>query len=376
MDQKSTILDKIIRSKEATEMEQFNPFEFVSNVLKLLSSKEEEVLRRRFGLDGKAEQTLEEIGQNFHVTRERIRQIENLAITKIKNSKKFAEDSKAVESLTSATINRHGKILEENSLFKKLLSYSGDTLTNRKSIAFVMAELFDNRFKKIVNNKDYRKSWATSIYPDELVKKTIENLIKIIKEKNQPLSLDELLNLFKQTDFYKENLSQLSDDVIISYMEIATEISRNPFEDYGLSDWGSIKPKRMHDKIYLILKKQKKPLHFTEIARLINESKFDNRRAYPPTVHNELILNKEYVLVGRGTYALKEWGYKPGVVIEVIEEILKNENRPLKREEIVERVLKQRMVKKNTIHLALTDKNKFKKLPGGEYTLYANDIQG
>jgi hypothetical protein len=125
----------------------------------------------------------------------------------------------------------------------------------------------------------------------------------------------------------------------------------------------------MNDKIYLVLKKNGKPMHFTEITKMINETKFDSRKAYPPTVHNELILNDQYVLVGRGIYALKEWGYKPGVVASVLIEILRAAGHPLGRDELVRLVLDQRMVKKNTVHLALTDKTKFKKLPDGTYTL-------
>jgi len=110
-------------------------------------------------------------------------------------------------------------------------------------------------------------------------------------------------------------------------------------------------------------------MHFTEITEVINNTGFDERKAYPPTVHNELILNDRYVLVGRGIYALKEWGYKPGVVVDVLTEILKKENKPLTRQELVQKVLEQRIVKKNTINLALTNKGKFKKNQDGTYWL-------
>ncbi len=110
-------------------------------------------------------------------------------------------------------------------------------------------------------------------------------------------------------------------------------------------------------------------MHFNEITEKINDIKFDKRKAYSPTVHNELILNKKYVLVGRGIYALKEWGYQPGVVSNVLEDILKNEESSLTREALVQKVLERRIVKKNTIHLALTNRNKFKKLPDDTYTL-------
>jgi len=125
----------------------------------------------------------------------------------------------------------------------------------------------------------------------------------------------------------------------------------------------------MNDKIYLVLKKHGKPLHFREIARLINEAKFDRKAAYPPTVHNELIMDQKYVLVGRGIYALRDWGFEPGVVAEVLVEIIKQKGQPMTRDELVQAVLKQRVVKPATIHLALTNKQKFEHLPDGRYGL-------
>src|SRR3989344_7681734 len=131
-----------------------------------------------------------------------------------------------------------------------------------------------------------------------------------------------------------------------------------------------IGPQRKSDKIYLAMKKVGKPMHFRDIAKSINDFKFDQKIAHPATIHNELIVNRKYVLIGRGIYALKEWGYDPGVVAEVIVDILQKSGKPLTREQIVGEVLKKRQVKIATIHLALTDKNKFQKLSGGEYALH------
>ncbi len=55
------------------------------HILDDLSAKEKEVLVLRMGLDGGEEHTLENIGQRFGVTRERIRQIENNAIRRLRN---------------------------------------------------------------------------------------------------------------------------------------------------------------------------------------------------------------------------------------------------------------------------------------------------
>jgi RNA polymerase primary sigma factor len=55
------------------------------STLKTLSPREARVLKMRFGVGGGAEHTLEEVGQSFMVTRERIRQIESKALRKLRH---------------------------------------------------------------------------------------------------------------------------------------------------------------------------------------------------------------------------------------------------------------------------------------------------
>ncbi len=131
---------------------------------------------------------------------------------------------------------------------------------------------------------------------------------------------------------------------------------------YGLSNWPEINPKGIKDKAYLAFKEAGEPLHFSKVSKLIENSNTQ-------TVHNELIKNDKFVLVGRGIYALAEWGYEPGKVKDVIKRTIKNANQPLERDEIVEKVLDKRFVKKNTILLNLSDKEKFKKREDGKYDI-------
>jgi hypothetical protein len=369
MDTSNSILDKVISSKKITEIEQFNPTEVVSQLLKNLTGREEDVLRRRHGLLGKEAETLEKIGETYRVTRERIRQIEKTAINKINKSKNFSEVINLVERTVFSVLEQNGGIMAEESMLKKLLYVVGDNYTNRQNILFIISELLNNKFRSIKSDDEFRKSWQIMHAPLHLFREIDKLLFNIISENKKPIIVSDIIQKLKDTDFFQKNSERLNDDTIISYLEINPKISKNPFDEYGLSEWGSIVPKRMNDKIYLILKKYGKPMHFNEITKKINEIQFDKRRAYPPTVHNELILNDKYVLVGRGIYALKEWGYHPGVVANVIKQILKGENHPLSRDELIKRVLKQRIVKKNTICLALTNRTKFKKLSDGSYTL-------
>lgn len=364
-----SILDRIIQSKEIDDIEQFRPQESVETLLKYLSNREKDVLRRRFGLSGTKQETLEKIGNSYKVTRERIRQIETLAVKKLKKINQFEQLVAPIRDTITTVLKKNGGIMRQEFLLGELLKLSGDSEEKRNCVLFLLEKILQKQFVHVKETKELEEAWKLQSTPELLVQEAIESLITIFEKETKPLKLEKVSEIFSQTDFYKHHEYQVSGDAIASYLDLSKKISKNPFDEYGLMTWGNISPKRMNDKIYLVLKKEGEPMHFNEITEKINMLKFDERPAYPPTVHNELILNSEYVLVGRGMYALREWGYKPGVVSDVIRDILQKENTPLTKEDLVTRVLKKRIVKKNTIHLALTDKKKFRKLSDGTYTL-------
>ncbi|MGB7435366.1 MAG: sigma-70 family RNA polymerase sigma factor, partial [Candidatus Acidiferrum sp.] len=70
---------------------QMNMKEQLDNVLKTLSPREEKIIRMRFGMEDGSEHTLEEVGQTFSVTRERIRQIEAKALRKLRHSSRSSK---------------------------------------------------------------------------------------------------------------------------------------------------------------------------------------------------------------------------------------------------------------------------------------------
>jgi RNA polymerase primary sigma factor len=93
-------LDAPIGDDDATEFSEIvgdeaalTPFELLRNktmrqdvrdILEELDAREAEILTMRFGLDGNKPRTLEEVGKRFKVTRERVRQIQNIALTKLR----------------------------------------------------------------------------------------------------------------------------------------------------------------------------------------------------------------------------------------------------------------------------------------------------
>ena len=97
---------------------------------------------------------------------------------------------------------------------------------------------------------------------------------------------------------------------------------------------------------------------------------FDSKTINTQAVHNELIRHNGFVLIGRGIYALSEWGYSEGTVSDVIVEILR-ERGELKRDEIIAEVLKRRQVKKITIQLNLKNKPMFQRVGRDVYKLAA-----
>lgn len=364
-----SILERVLSSQHAQAIEGFDPVESFSLLIKGLTDKEQAVLRRRFGLDGQAPKTLEEIGRQFRVTRERIRQIESGAVQKIRRGRQFRDIVAPIERLLLSILNAHGGVLEEQAFFVEVLSHAGGAPEQRRALTFVLEQLLAHRFEHCPAVTVFRSSWKLKAQSLELVRQAIETMAAVIRQQAAPITRTQLLTLFRQQPLYHQHQTWFTEDVILSYVGLATQLARNPFGEYGLTSWGTIVPKRMNDKILLVMRKHGKPLHFTDIAQRINEAGFDSRAAYPPTVHNELILNAEYVLIGRGIYALKEWGYKPGVVADVLVEVLRRANRPMPRDELIEAVLRQRMVKRNTVMLALTNKKLFHRRPSGEYQL-------
>ena len=138
---------------------------------------------------------------------------------------------------------------------------------------------------------------------------------------------------------------------------------------WGLAKWPAVNPKNIRDKIFVILESKKEPMHFSDIAKEIKESNFKRKNVTIQAIHNELIKDSRFILIGRGIYALSAWGYKKGTISEIIKSILEKSSAPMTREEIVKQVLKVRKVKETTILLNLQNKKLFKKVDKNSYTL-------
>lgn len=326
-------------------MSQFNYSKICEDIFEILPDRQKEILERRFGILTGEKETLDSIGKDFNLTRERVRQIEKESFAKMEREKE-KEEIKKVFFYFEKYFKENGGIKREDILLKDL----GKDKFN-KHIYFLLT--FADDFFRIPEDDEFYTFWSAEKETVGRIENILKSILKKFREINKLLSEDEILKKAKQEP-----------QILHSLLEIAKKIEQDKENNYyGLTDWPEIRPKGVKDRAYLVFKKEQKPLHFIEIAKLISED------AHAQTVHNELIKDNRFVLVGRGIYALKEWGYKSGTVHDIILKILKEEKKPLSKDQLLKKVQKQRIVKENTILLNLSNGKCFSKDENGNYIL-------
>lgn len=333
-----------------------DPKKVVNRLFKVLPERTKNVLVLRFGL-GKSTKyaTLESIGQEYGITRERVRQIENNGITTIQNSEEMAREAAVFEELRDA-IALLGDVVAE----KDLLNALSDSKSIQNYIHFLL--VLGDFFVHKKENTDFHTRW----YIDETVAQSVEQALERLYAS---LGDDEII---PEADLIDRFLSELKDlnqrhknaEVLRRWLAMFKKLDSNPLGEWGPVTSPAIRAKGIRDYAYLAMKQHGSPMHFSEVAKAINH--LFGRQAHVATCHNELIKDSRFVLVGRGIYALKEWGYTDGVVRDVIAAILKREG-PLSAAEIVDRVKKERYVKDSTILVNLNDKKLFSKDADGRY---------
>lgn len=336
----------------------FKPKQVTKKLLGMLPDRARDVLEKRYGLGKETDAyTLESIGQTYGITRERVRQIENYGITSIQKSDTYAEFEAAFAELQQVIRELGGGVIAEQVLLEEL----AEDQSLRNHIYFML--VVGTPFYRSKESNSYAHRWFTE-------KRIAENVEKALRSVYESLSQDELVSEDEILNRFRDHLIELADkhdeQVLKRWLLMSKEIARNPLGEWGHAQSPNVRVKGIRDYAYLVVKRHGSPMHFREVAGAI-EQLFE-RKAHTATTHNELIKDGRFVLVGRGLYALTEWGYSAGVVKDVLRDILAK-NGPLSREEIIDKVRKERYVKDNTIIVNLQDGNVFKRLSNGLYTL-------
>ncbi|MEK9131594.1 MAG: sigma factor-like helix-turn-helix DNA-binding protein [Patescibacteria group bacterium] len=336
----------------------FKPKQVVKQLILALPERARDVVQSRYGLGKETKKmTLESIGKKYGITRERVRQIENYAINHIKKSKQYKDQKPAFDDL-EAYVHSLGAVVAEEDLLRH--ASKDKSLQNHVHFMLVLGDAF----RKEKEDDTFKHRWHVD---KDLSNKIHDSLHKLYKS----LADDDIIPESDLISNFLEHLKDVSEkykseEVMKRWLSMSKMIGKNPLGEWGKSSSSNIKAKGVRDYAYLVIRKHGSPIHFREVAKRISE--LFNKEAHVATTHNELIKDSRFVLVGRGLYALSEWGYMTGVVKDVIKKIIEKEG-ALTKEQVIDKVLKERYVKENTILVNLQNPKYFKKDKEGKYSV-------
>ncbi len=334
----------------------FSPYKVIKEGIDNLKEKEIKVVSERFGL-GQSKKTLAAIGSDLNLSRERVRQIEKEALKKLSKYLLSLHNEK-VKNLLNMIEEENG-ILHKDCAIEKALGKNA-SLFDVNALHLIFS-VMDN-IKNIERDDDIHDSWMLASVPKDEVVQILKEWADYLKKNKQPSKIDVLIEAHPHHMKHK-----------VSFLSSLPKVSKNIIQNYegnlGLSTWPEFNPKNVRDKIYYVLRKNQAPMHFSEIGRSIKNESFDGKKVVLATIHNELIADQRFVLIGRGIYALSEWGYEPGTVKEIIANVLKKAGGAMTLADIYKEVSKQRQVRKNTILINLQTQRDFKKLGSDKFIL-------
>jgi len=315
------------------------------------------VLVNRYGLGAKATKlTLDAIGKKYAITRERVRQIENHSLMSIRKSKVYNDAETIFTELKELVLTLGGLISE-----KDLLNHLAKDASTQNHFHFLM--VIGEEFKREKEDDEFKHRWYVDTELSEKIKNTLRKLYGKLSDDELVFEGDLISSFLEEVKDLNEKYK--SEEVVKRWLSVSHKIGKNPLGEWGRTSSSNVNAKGMRDFAFLVIRKHGSPIHFKEVAKAITQ--YFNKKAHVATTHNELIKDPRFVQVGRGLYALSEWGYMPGVVKDVIKKIIEKEG-PLPKEKIVEKVLKERYVKENTILVNLQNPKYFKRGKDNRYS--------
>lgn len=332
----------------------------VEVLLGALDARSRDIVMRRYGIESGSVETLESIGREYGVTRERVRQIEAQAKKLLAKRYDVLQD---VSQVMDELFGVHGGLLTEDHLIEIV---EQKALRVKPALVVFYLNIL-SPYEYVTRSQVFGPHWSHPELHSKHVEAVVSTAEALLKKARHPLDEAKLMKEVRQQLNVSER--ELPEACLYSLLRASKRLDKTVFGEWGLTSWVETRPRGVGDKAYIVLRRHGKPEHFREITSIINQAEFDHKQAHAQTVHNELIKDERFVLVGRGLYGLVEWGYIPGTVADVMETILDKADVPMTREELLDKVLKQRMVKRTTVLLGLQDTNRFQKVSGDRYKL-------
>lgn len=335
----------------------------IEDTLSDLTEREQEIVSRRFGL-GREKQTLQAIGDVYSLTRERVRQIQDKALNNI--MPKLKKHS-FIEELFKGAKNALGKIkIKKEKIFMNSLgdiyNLSGNDLN---SLRFFL--ILDKKLGHYPEDDSVHEFWGDSEKRIVLANNILKKIMLILSKKPDKLwkskEILELINNEIARHFgVRGKTEELKD-----FLGILKTIGKNPNDEFGILTHPHISPSSLDDKILFVMQNKGEPMHFSEIYDdLAKLSEFEDeflsdrwKKDYSKqSIQNLLIMNPKFVWTGRGTYALKDWGFCEGTISDRMREIVKK-HKEISAKKLFDILTKERKFSKITFEAYLRDRSNF-----------------
>ena len=264
----------------------------VKDALQVPDDRAKTIILHRYCLGVPSKRTLADLGGEYSLTRERIRQIEAAALKAVR--RRLENDAELLQllELIHRCLNETGNLRRADMVARDLAVLLNQNSQKEEELyhkLHFLARVMDEP-TITEGNEDWHPSWYNKVEAYDTAKTLVSQLLKT-KEHD--------FDKFLKTTSSKFNLP---DTVVVNHVSISKRFMVGPYGDLGADHWPAVNPKTVRDKAHLVLVKESKPLHFREIAELVN--KLSAKERAPATVHNELIKDPRFILVGRGTYTL------------------------------------------------------------------------
>ena len=327
-------------------------------LLQELGPRQARVLDLRYGLKDGKRRTLEEIGLEFEVSRERVRQIQVKALRRLNHpsKRKYLE---VISTLLENVFQKAGGILRESEILSRLGITTIGNFHPAGLFRFVLQ--LSSKFVEIGD-----EIWALAEYPLRYIPTVVENAVRLLEARRSRMRFNILVSEIKRVSSITEAVPTLDSLFIEACIKAGPEVEVMSDGWCGLTKWRT----RYLDETVQVLRDEGKPLHYTVITKRVNDL-LSNKRVSDHSVH-ALLQRWEaiFVRVEPGTYGLREWGLKSHpYYLRLIEAVLKQAGKPLAANEIIRCVSEVRPCKESTALMYLTLNERFVRLESGEFAL-------
>jgi hypothetical protein len=318
------------------------------------------VIRWRYGLDGE-ELSLQEVGEQLDVTRERARQLEKRALDHLRMPNNRAAIRPLVALVVHLLEEADGLMNEaqiETALRQELVVKNVDPV----GVVHLMREMTD-RLRWIRGTQ----AWGLKAAPLREVGPTQMRLAKVLEEERVPLPVEEVIDRFKATSYHRNRQDALQDGFIGACLRVAPEICVDGDGQCSLKQWEG----HRLDEMILALRGIGEPAHYTEIAEKTNALLEPGMQTSAHNIHAHMQrLADIFVRVGHGVYGLAEWDlHDDGSLANAAHRVLSEAGKPLSHDIIADRVLETWEARRSSVHVALQTDDRFVRIGPSVYWL-------